>query len=86
MRARVIERLMCEFVFSKSSLETTFGTLAQPIIDKAEELVAADEEGLVERTADGFRVTEAGQPFVRAIASCFDAYLGKGSSTFSAGV
>jgi oxygen-independent coproporphyrinogen-3 oxidase len=60
--------------------------LAQPVIEKAEELVAADAEGLVERTADGFRVTELGQPFVRAIASCFDAYLGKGNSTFSAGV
>lgn len=86
MRAGVIERLMCEFEFSKSSLQSVFGDLAKPVIDKAEELVAADEEGLVERTADGFRVTELGQPFVRAIASCFDAYLGKGNSTFSAGV
>jgi oxygen-independent coproporphyrinogen-3 oxidase len=86
MRASVIERLMCEFEFSKSSLQSVFGDLAKPVIEKAEELVAADEEGLVKRTADGFRVTEIGQPFVRAIASCFDAYLGKGSSTFSAGV
>lgn len=86
MRASVIERLMCEFEFSKSSLQSVFGDLAKPVIDKAEELVAADEEGLVERTADGFRVTELGQPFVRAIASCFDAYLGKGNSTFSTGV
>ncbi|MGZ8408893.1 MAG: oxygen-independent coproporphyrinogen III oxidase [Hyphomicrobium sp.] len=86
MRASVIERLMCEFEFSKSSLQSVFGDLAKPVIDKAEELVAADEEGLVERTSDGFRVTVLGQPFVRAIASCFDAYLGKGSSTFSAGV
>ncbi len=86
MRAQVIERLMCAFEFSKSSLQSAFGPLAQPVIEKAEELVAADEEGLVERTPDGFRVTELGQPFVRAIASCFDAYLGKGNSTFSAGV
>jgi oxygen-independent coproporphyrinogen-3 oxidase len=86
MRASVIERLMCEFEFSKSSLQSVFGDLAKPVIDKAEELMAADEEGLVERTSDGFRVTVLGQPFVRAIASCFDAYLGKGNSTFSAGV
>jgi oxygen-independent coproporphyrinogen-3 oxidase len=86
MRASVIERLMCDFEFSKSSLQSAFGALAQPAIDKAEELISADAEGLVERTADGFRVTEQGQPFVRAIASCFDAYLGKGNSTFSAGV
>lgn len=86
MRASVIERLMCDFEFSKSSLQSVFGDLAKPVIDKAEELVSADEEGLVVRTDDGFRVTELGQPFVRAIASCFDAYLGKGHSTFSAGV
>jgi oxygen-independent coproporphyrinogen-3 oxidase len=86
MRASVIERLMCDFEFSKSSLQSVFGDLARPVIEKAEELVSADEEGLVERTDDGFRVTELGQPFVRAIASCFDAYLGKGNSTFSAGV
>lgn len=86
MRASVIERLMCEFEFSKSSLQSVFGDLAKPVIAKAEEIVAADEEGLVERTVDGFRVTELGQPFVRAIASCFDAYLGQGNSTFSAGV
>lgn len=86
MRAKVIERLMCDFEFSKSSLVSAFGDLAAPVIEKAEELVAADAEGLVVRTDDGFRVTELGQPFVRAIASCFDAYLGKGNSTFSAGV
>jgi len=43
MRASVIERLMCEFEFSKSSLQSVFGDLAKPVIDKAEELVAADE-------------------------------------------
>ncbi len=86
MRGSVIERLMCDFEFSKSSLQSVFGDLAKPVIEKADELVAADKEGLVERTSDGFRVTEVGQPFVRAIASCFDAYLGKGNSTFSAGV
>jgi oxygen-independent coproporphyrinogen-3 oxidase len=86
MRGSVIERLMCEFEFSKSSLRSVFGDLAKPVIEQADELVAADKEGLVERTSDGFRVTEVGQPFVRAIASCFDAYLGKGNSTFSAGV
>jgi len=56
------------------------------ISKKADELVAAEAEGLVQKTPDGFRVTPLGQPFVRAIASCYDAYLGKGSSMFSAGV
>lgn len=86
MRANVIERLMCDFEFSRSSLQNVFGERAQPLIEEAEQLVASDQEGLVEKTPDGFRVTPRGQPFVRAIAACFDAYLETGNARFSAGV
>jgi len=86
MRASVIERLMCDFEFSGSSLQRTFGERARPIIAEAEQLVASDHEGLVEKTSDGFRVTPRGQPFVRAIASCFDAYLDRGDARYSTGV
>lgn len=34
-------------------------------------------DGLLQRTPDGFVVTERGRPFVRTICSCFGAYLGK---------
>ncbi len=30
----------------------------------------------MEPDGEAFRVTERGRPFVRAIASCFDSYLG----------
>ncbi len=86
MRASVIERLMCDFEFSRSSLQNVFGQRAQTVIEEAEQLLASDQEGLVEKTPDGFRVTPRGQPFVRAIAACFDAYLESGNVRFSAGV
>jgi oxygen-independent coproporphyrinogen-3 oxidase len=86
MRASVIERLMCDFEFSRSSLQNVFGPRAQTVIEEAEQLLASDQEGLVEKTPDGFRVTPRGQPFVRAIAACFDAYLESGNVRFSAGV
>lgn len=86
MRGSVIERLMCDFEFSRSSLRDAFGERAVSVIEEAEQLVASDQEGLVEKTSDGFRVTKRGQPFVRAIASCFDAYLDTGNVRFSAGV
>lgn len=76
MRAFVIERLMCDFEFNRKSVEAQFGDLAAPIAAEAEAVIETDRDGLVERTADGFKVTETGKPFVRAICACFDAYLG----------
>ena len=34
-----------------------------------------ERENLIERTDDGFQVTELGRPFVRAICAHFDTYL-----------
>jgi oxygen-independent coproporphyrinogen-3 oxidase len=45
------------------------------VVAEALEVVAADRHGLLEATADGFRILEAGRPFVRTIASRFDRYL-----------
>lgn len=86
MRGYVIERLMCDFSFSQSELRSRFGDEAAPIIEEAEALVDTESEGLVEKTDDGFRLTPRGEPFVRSIAACFDAYLGQGQATYSSGV
>lgn len=86
IRGKVIERLMCDFEFSADALRAAFGKDAARVVAEAEDLVASDTEGLVERTPDGFRVTARGQPFVRAIASCFDAYLDGARVRYSAGV
>lgn len=79
MRAHVIERLMCDFSFSRSELQHRYGAAAQPLIEEAESLMAADTDGFVEKTADGFRCTETGRVLVRKICTHFDSYWRQGS-------
>lgn len=86
VRAFVIERLMCDFEFSRASLRREFGDLATTIIEEAEWLLESDSDGLLQRTADGFRLSPRGEPFVRSIAACFDAYLIASSTAPAAAV
>jgi oxygen-independent coproporphyrinogen-3 oxidase len=90
VRASVIERLMCAFELSRQQLEEIYGNEARDVIDtvmlEADEVVNSDTEGLVKATADGFRLTPRGEPFVRSIAACFDTYLGKSQTLYSQGV
>jgi oxygen-independent coproporphyrinogen-3 oxidase len=74
MRAWVIERLMCDFSFSSSALAREFGPISKPLAKEASELLAADQDGLLEKTTDGFRCTELGQVFVRRLCTRFDSY------------
>jgi len=82
----VIERLMCDLTFPSAEITRRFGAAAGAVLAEAEQLVASDVDHLIERTADGFRVTERGRPFVRTIASRFDTYLATTKATHSAGV
>jgi oxygen-independent coproporphyrinogen-3 oxidase len=75
IRAHVIERLMCDFTFSAGDLRRRYGTAAQAVIDLAQDVWISDEDDFVEPTADGFRLTRQGRPFVRNICAKFDAYL-----------
>ena len=86
MRGFVIERLMCDLAFPAEELDRRFGSAAAPLFEEAQALVAADQDHLVERDGSAFRITERGRPFVRAIASCFDSYLGAGDARHSVGV
>jgi len=81
MRGFVIEKLMCEFAYSGAAVRAEFGTLAESVARDADILIECDAEGLIERTADGFRVTAKGMPFVRSIAACFDSYLDAGAGS-----
>jgi len=81
VRGYVIERLMCDFSFSRDRLLERFGAAALPVIEDADAIVGADRDGFVEATADGFRVTPLGRPFVRTVAACFDAYLEDNQTT-----
>ncbi len=74
MRARVIERLMCDFTFSASALEAEFGKAADMVVMEAEAFLEMDQDGLAEPTRDGFRCTERGRVLVRSICTWFDAY------------
>ena len=85
-RGHVIERLMCGFSFSAADARRRFGAVADDIVRDAEALLAADRDGLVERTADGFVVTERGRPFIRSICARFDAYLARTTARHAAGV
>jgi oxygen-independent coproporphyrinogen-3 oxidase len=86
MRGLVIERLMCDLEFPVAELNRRFGAAAQPILEEAQALIEADQDRLVERDGQGFRVTERGRPFVRTIASCFDSYLGHGEARHATGI
>lgn len=76
LRGLVIERLMCEFDFSRSAIER-FGELAVQVIREGDCIVAEDTDGLVERTDDGFRLTAKGRPFVRNFCARFDTHLNR---------
>jgi oxygen-independent coproporphyrinogen-3 oxidase len=86
MRSYVIERLMCDLVFSEDDLRARFGRAAEPLIDDARFVRDADRDGLTEPTPDGFRITERGRHFVRSVCACFDAYLGTTQARHAAGV
>ncbi|HEX4894019.1 MAG TPA: oxygen-independent coproporphyrinogen III oxidase [Hyphomicrobiaceae bacterium] len=86
MRAYVIERLMCDLVFSADELKTRFGAVANPLVETARRLVRDDADGLVEPTRDGFRLTPIGRTFARSVCAQFDAYLGQSQAKHSLAV
>ena len=76
LRAEVIERIMCSGELVYRELERFFQLQFRSYF--AEELKRLEplaEDGLIEWTSEGFRVTPAGMMFLRAIAKSFDAYL-----------
>ncbi len=86
MRGFAIERLMCDLAFPADELRERFGAAADPLIADAHDILDADADGLVEKVASGFRVTERGRPFLRAISACFDAHRDAQTASFSTGV
>ncbi|MCC7253496.1 oxygen-independent coproporphyrinogen III oxidase [Hyphomicrobium sp.] len=87
VRSYVIERLMCDLVFSETDLSARFGAeAAAPVIADSRLLLEADRDGLVAPTPDGMCITERGRPFVRSICACFDAYLDQSTARHAVGV
>ena len=88
LRRRVIEKLMCDLAFSRSTLGAPgdWDAVRSAIVDEAKEIIANDQDGFIVETDDGFRVTEAGRPFLRTIAARFDAYLAANKARHSIAV
>ena len=75
LRGGIIERLMCDMSFSSGALAGQRADLARAALSCAAQALAEDRDGFLQRTPDGFVVTELGRPFLRTIAARFDAYL-----------
>jgi len=86
VRAFVIERLMCDFSLSRHELIERFGEDAEAVLRDADSVAASDRHGVFLREGDSYRIPASARPFVRTIASRFDAYLDKGAGRHSSGV
>ena len=86
MRGFVIERLMCDFAFPERELRLRYGSQSEEILREAQALLEADQDRLIERDGETFRVTDRGRPFVRTIAACFDAYIDASTAHYAPGV
>ena len=84
-RAWVIERLMCDFAFSRSELGALFGDIGRRIAGEADRHTHT-VEGLLERDGDVFVVTDENRALVRTVAARFDPYLANGQARHSAAV
>lgn len=74
-RREVIERIMCDLEVDLASVANQFGTDKAELekdLEKLEPLVA---DGICSIDDNKLRVLEDGRPFVRLVASAFDAYL-----------
>lgn len=87
LRARIIERLMCDFEVDLDAVAAAERGIGENEFEEAlQSLRALAAEGMV--TIEGHRVavTEAGRPFVRLAAAAFDAYLQRGKARHSVAV
>ncbi|MGI9412222.1 MAG: oxygen-independent coproporphyrinogen III oxidase, partial [Hyphomicrobiales bacterium] len=86
MRRWVIERLMCDLALSSRALRARFGQNAECLLGGSIDLDGYEHDDLIARGDDGFRVTAAGRPFIRAICAEFDAYLKRDRARHSVAV
>ena len=84
LRARLIERLMCDLALDLDAYAEGDG--ADAFAEELAVLAPLAADGLVEIEGARLRVTEAGRPFLRLVAAAFDAYLGRGGARHSQAV
>lgn len=86
LRRFIIEQLMCDFAVDIVELRGHFGAAAASLVEDMRILYALDTDALVSFDGRRLAMTERGRPFVRAIASVFDAYLQDGKQRHSVAV
>lgn len=86
MRGHVIERLMCDFALDFAALRDAFGEAAEDAIGEAIAIGLADSDGMIRLVPGAMEITERGRPFVRTLASKFDAYLAGDGARYSRAV
>ncbi|UFN49966.1 oxygen-independent coproporphyrinogen III oxidase [Roseomonas sp. OT10] len=83
LRARLIERVMCDFALDLHGLRDAAPEVLREAMPR---LVALEESGLLRLSNGMLRVTDAGRRFVRQVAACFDAHTAPGARRHSAAV
>ncbi len=84
VRETVIEKLMCEFGFSRARLCVGHGDASLPVFEIADRLVAEGE--LLQRRDDRYEITPRMRIFARQVAARFDAYIDNGAARHSIAV
>jgi oxygen-independent coproporphyrinogen III oxidase len=78
VRRKVIMRLMCDLEIDYAGLSTQVGVnVPEYFASEIASLTDLESDGLLERNANGLKVTGAGRLFIRNVAMRFDAYLPK---------
>ncbi|MFU8848031.1 MAG: oxygen-independent coproporphyrinogen III oxidase [Opitutales bacterium] len=76
LRADVIMRLMCDLALDYREMSAKWGIdFELHFANALAQLKEPTEDGLIELTEAGLKVTERGRLFIRNLAMCFDAYL-----------
>ncbi|MCF3948857.1 oxygen-independent coproporphyrinogen III oxidase [Acidiphilium iwatense] len=75
LRRAIIERIMCDLAVDVARLAKNAGVDFATFDDVWPKLESLAMDGLIRRDGSVISVTEAGRPFLRHVASCFDAYL-----------
>jgi len=86
LRRDIIERIMCDLTVDLSEACTAHGIDVATLDQDVEKLAPLSADGIC--TVDGTRITvsEDGRPFIRLVASVFDAYLDSGQGRHSKAV
>lgn len=86
LEADVIMRIMCDLQCDLERVCAEHAMASDALDEGLQKLSPMVEDGIVEIDGRRVRLTEQGRPFVRVVASAFDAYLGSGHGRHSKAV